>query len=203
MFISTMEQLEAIYDAPVPRMAKMAAGASLAPPFIQLIENSSFFVLASVGPEGLDCSARGDPPGFVRVQDEKTILFPDRPGNNKIESLRNIVRDPRVSLLFLVPGCTSILRVNGTARISVDDELLCSFSISGAPPKSVVTVHVEIAYMQCARALMRSRLWEPSSFVDAAMLPSMGDILAYFSSGSDGGKTFDDQAEARMRASLW
>lgn len=203
MIIETIEQLEAVYTAPVPAAAAAADANRLLPPYAALIATSPFFVLATSGPEGLDCSARGDPPGFVRVQDEQTILFPDRRGNNKIDSLRNIVRDPRVSLMFLVPGTGTILRINGRAQVAVDDELCASFSVGSAIPKSVIIVTVEAAFMQCARAIMRSKLWDSSAYPDPKSAPSMGDILAFATDGQEGGRKFDAAAPARMGQTLW
>lgn len=203
MLVTTQEQLEEIYNAAVPPMAKLTVVQELIPPYVRLIEMSPFFVLATAGPEGLDCSARGDPPGFVQIKDNKTIAFPDRPGNNKIESLRNIIRDPRVSLMFLIPGNGTILRVNGLARISVDDALLSAFTVSGTKPKSAIIVDVQVAYMQCARALLRSQIWQSSSYVEPTAVPSMGDILSYLSDGKEGGAKYDNNAAHRMEKSLW
>jgi len=203
MIIETMDQLEALYDTPVPAAAKASDLDHLIPPYVRFIEASPFFLLATSGPDGLDCSARGDPPGFVRVENERTILFPDRRGNNKIDSLRNIIRDPRVSLLFLIPGTGIILRVNGRAQVSIDDALLASFAVGSALPKSVLIVTVEAAFMQCARAIMRSKVWDAAAHTAPKDIPSMGDVLAYVTHGKEGGKTFDEAAPARMKQSLW
>ncbi|OYX63290.1 MAG: flavin-nucleotide-binding protein [Sphingomonadales bacterium 32-64-17] len=203
MIIETIEQLESVYDAPVPAAAKVSDLNHLIPPYAKLIEASPFFLLATNGPQGLDCSARGDPVGFVRVTDDRTIMFPDRRGNNKIDSLRNIISDPRVSLLFLVPPTGIILRVNGRARISIAENLLTSFAVGSALPKSVTIVTVEAAFLQCARAIMRSKLWDRSSYADEKAVPTMGDVLAYASKGSEGGKKFDEAAPTRMSQSLW
>lgn len=203
MIIETFEELEAIYDAAVPAAAKACDLDYLIPPYVKLIEASPFFVIATCGPEGLDCSARGDPPGFVRVVDDRTIVFPDRRGNNKIDSLRNIIRDPRVSLMFLFPGAGTLLRVNGRARISAHEPLLATFAVGNALPKTAVIVTVEAAFMQCARAIMRSKLWDDEARVDQKSIPSMGDILAYATNGKEGGKEFDEVAQSRMGQSLW
>jgi PPOX class probable FMN-dependent enzyme len=130
-------------------------------------------------------------------------MFPDRRGNNKIDSLRNIVRDPRVALMFLIPGSGTILRINGRALVSIEDELRASFRVGNAIPKSVVIVTVEVAFMQCARAIMRSKLWDSQAYPDPKSIPSMGDILAFATNGKEGGKTFDAEAPTRMRQSLW
>jgi PPOX class probable FMN-dependent enzyme len=200
--VQTCEQLEKLYDEP--------RGASLVKEidhvnadYRAFIEAAPFFTLATSGPEGLDCSPRGDEPGFVRVQDEKTLLIPDRRGNNRIDSLRNIVRDPRVALLFLIPGCNETFRVNGRATISTDPALLASFAVDGKPPKSVIVVSVERVYFQCARALMRSHLWDASRQVARTTLPSTGTILAHISQGKVGGETYDREAPERLRAGLY
>src|SRR5271156_3994495 len=143
--IATTEQLEAIYgeigDASTVKVADRVT-----PLYRVLIEKSPFAALATSGPEGLDCSPRGDLPGFVRIHDEKTLMMPDRRGNNRVDSLRNIVRDPRVALLFLIPGSGSTLRVNGRAQVSTDTELLASFRIDGKAPRTVIVMTVEEIY---------------------------------------------------------
>jgi uncharacterized protein len=127
--IATVEQLEAIYGQP-NEASTVKVSAKITPPYRALIDKSPFAALATCGPEGLDCSPRGDLPGFVRVHDEKTLMVPDRRGNNRIDSLRNIMRDPRIALLFLIPGSGSTLRVNGRAQISVDPDMLASLSVT-------------------------------------------------------------------------
>ena len=130
------------------------------------IEAAPFFTIATCGPEGLDCSPRGDAAGFVRVADESTLLLPERRGNNRLDTLRNVVSDPRVGLLFLVPGITETLRVNGRAVLSKDEGLCGSFAVQGKAPRVVMVVTIEAVYFQCARALVRSRLWDPAGFRD-------------------------------------
>src|SRR6185369_15853350 len=148
----------------------------ITPHYRAFIEASPFVSLATSGPEGLDCSPRGDRPGFVRVADERTLLLPDRRGNNRIDSLRNVVRDPRVALLFLIPGIGNTLRVNGDATVSIDPDLLASFAVEDKAPRSVLVIAVRAVYFQCARALVRSRLWDPAARVDPKSLPSAGEI---------------------------
>ncbi len=118
--------------------------------------------MATSGPGGLDCSPRGDPKGFVRVLDEKTVIVPDRRGNNRIDSLRNLVTDPRVALLFLIPGVSETLRVMGRVTISTDPELCASFAMQGKAPRCVLVIAVEQVFFQCAKAIVRSKLWDPS-----------------------------------------
>src|SRR5580692_869631 len=155
--ITTTEQLESLYaDAPYgPALIKEVD--RITPEYRKLIEAAPFVVLATSGPEGLDCSPRGDPPGFVRVVDEHTLLLPDRLGNNRIDSLRNLVRDPRVALLFLIPGVGETMRIVGHAKISIDPKLIETFMINGKLPRSVLIVTVERAYFQCTKAIVRSK----------------------------------------------
>lgn len=163
----------------------------------QFIEAAPFMALATCGPEGMDCSPRGDGPGFVRVADEKTLMIPDRRGNNRIDSLRNILREPKVGLLFLIPGVGETFRVNGRAQVSVDPELLASFEVDGKAPKSVIVVSVESVYFQCSRAILRSRLWDASRHVERKSLPSTGSILAGLSQQIDG-EAYDRELPARI-----
>src|ERR1700685_2803644 len=145
--IATVEQLEAIYGVPGAAYTVTVAD-SVTPLYRVLIKKSPFATLATAGPEGLDCSPRGDLPGFVRIHDDKTLMMPDRRGNNRIDSLRNIVRDPRTALLFLIPGSGSTLRVNGRAHLSVDPDLLASFRMGEKPPRSVIVITVNEIYFQ-------------------------------------------------------
>jgi len=201
--IDTLEALEALYRPdPVPASLVKVTG-RITPHYRALIEASPFLVLATVGPEGLDCSPRGDQAGFARIADDRTLIIPDRRGNNRIDSLRNIVRDPRVALLFLIPGSGTTFRVNGRAAISADADLLASLAVDGKAPRTAIIVTVEAAYFQCARAIVRSRLWDPAARADPDALPSPGAILAALSAGEVGGPTYDAQWPARAAASLW
>jgi PPOX class probable FMN-dependent enzyme len=174
------------------------------PHYRAMIEASPFMVLATSGPEGLDCSPRGDPPGsFVQVLDEKTLLIPDRRGNNRIDSLRNIVRDPRVALLFLIPGVGETLRVNGTAAISVAPELIGRFPFRNTLPRTVIVVTAESVYFQCPKALIRSELWNPDKHVERARLPTTGKILADITAGTVGGEQYDREYPERLRATIY
>lgn len=167
------------------------------------IEHAPFFALATIGPDGLDCSPRGDARGFVRVQDAKTLLVPDRPGNNRLDSLTNLIEDARVALLFLIPGCSETLRVNGRAVISADETLLRSFSVEGKIPRTVLMITVERVYYQCGRALVRSKLWDPSLHVNRDALPTIGAILKTLSDSRIGGDEFDRSMQERLRAELY
>jgi len=201
--IATIEALEAIYNAPPAPASTVKEVAYITPHYRALIEASPFVALATCGPEGLDCSPRGDRPGFVRVADERTLIMPDRRGNNRIDSLRNIVRDPRVALLFLIPGSGTTFRVNGRAKISADPELLASFAVDGQAPRTAIVIQVETAYFQCARAIVRSELWNPKRHVDPASLPTPGQILAALSEEKVGGASYDREWSARAAATLW
>jgi uncharacterized protein len=167
------------------------------------IEASPFAVLATVGEHGLDTSPRGDAPGFVTVADEKTLLLPDRRGNQRIDSLRNIARDPRVALLFLVPGAGEALRVNGTARISALPALCERFAVDGHLPGSVLVISVTSVFFQCARAIKRSQLWNPAQHVERGTLPSPGLILQTLSGGAIDGCNYDAELQPRQAATLY
>jgi len=200
--IATIEALEAIYG--VPNEASTVKEVDwITPQYRALIEASPFVALATAGPEGLDCSPRGDEGQVVRVADERTVLMPDRRGNNRCDSLRNIVRDPRVALLFLIPGSGNTLRVNGRAEICVAPDLLASFAVKGQAPRSVVVVTVESVYFQCARAIVRSELWNPEKHLDPATLPTAGQILAELSEARVGGAAYDAEWPDRAAKSLW
>jgi uncharacterized protein len=200
--IATIDQLEAIYGQPNEASIVKVAD-RITPQYRVLIDKSPFAALATCGPEGLDCSPRGDLPGFVRVHDETTLMMPDRRGNNRVDSLRNIVRDPRIALLFLIPGSGSTLRVNGRARISADVDLLASFKIDGKAPRTVIVMTVDEIYFQCARAIVRSDLWNPDRRVDPKSLPTPGQILAEMSENRVGGEDYDRAWPERARQTMW
>ena len=200
--ITTVAELEALYGE-INQGSLLKETDRVIPEYRAFIEAAPFAALATRGPEGLDCSPRGDGRGFVRVQDEKTLLLPDRRGNNRIDSLRNIVRDPGVALLFLIPGIGETLRVNGRAAISVDPDLLEGFSVDGRAPKSVIMITVEAVYFQCARAILRSQLWDPDRHVARASLPSAGQMLAALTKNQLGGETYDKALPERQRTTLY
>jgi PPOX class probable FMN-dependent enzyme len=201
--ITTLEALEALYQPqPVPASTVKVTD-HITPHYAALIEASPFVALATVGPEGLDCSPRGDLPGFVRIADPRTLILPDRRGNNRIDSLRNIIRDPRVALLFLIPGSGTTFRVNGRAVLSVDPDLLQSFAVDDKPPRTAMVVTVVEAYFQCARAIVRSGLWKPESQVDPKSLPTPGAMLAAVTAGEVGGETYDREWPGRAAKTMW
>ncbi len=200
--ISTVAELEALYGAP-SEAAIVKEIDRIVPEYRVLIERAPFVALATVGPEGLDCSPRGDRGPVVHVADDRTLMLPDRRGNNRVDSLRNIVRDPRVALLFLVPGSGTTLRVNGRARLSIDPALLARFAVEGKAPRSVIEIAVETVFFQCARAIVRSQIWDPASHADPATLPTPGQILAALSQAHVGGEAYDSEWPERARSSLW
>jgi PPOX class probable FMN-dependent enzyme len=200
--ITNLADLEALYGEP-SEASLLKEADRLVPEYRALIEASPFAALATRGPEGLDCSPRGDGPGFVRIHDDRTLLLPDRRGNNRIDSLKNIVRDPHVALLFLIPGIGETLRVNGRGAISVDPELLESFAVDGKPPRSVVVINVDTVFFQCARAILRSELWNPARHVPRESLPSAGQILAALTNNEAGGEAYDRALPERQRTTLY
>lgn len=200
--IGSIEELEAVYGLTGETSTAKVAD-HITPHYRAFIEIAPFAALATVGPEGIDCSPRGDKPGFVRVHDERTLMMPDRRGNNRVDSLRNIVRDPRTALMFMVPGHGNAIRVNGRAQLSVDPDLLASFAVEEKAPRSVIVLHVDEAYFQCARAIVRSDLWNPAHHVDPKTLPTPGDILREMSEGRVGGAEYDAVWNARAQATLW
>ncbi|RRI03913.1 pyridoxamine 5'-phosphate oxidase family protein [Mesorhizobium tamadayense] len=201
-FITSVEQLEALYG--LPGEASIVKELDhVIPEYAAFIEASPFVALATSGPEGLDCSPRGDLAGFVRLVDEKTLMMPDRRGNNRAYSLKNIIRDPRVGLLFLVPGSGTTLRVNGRAHITTDPELCASFTVHGKPARSVTVIAVDTIYFQCARAIFRSDLWSPAKHVDPKSLPTPGQILEITSRKNIDGVTYDREWPERAKKTMW
>ena len=200
--VTSVDELAAIYGEPHgPAVFKEIDHVNAE--YRAFIEAAPFCAMATSGPEGLDCTPRGDPPGFVRVLDEKTLLVPDRRGNNRVDSLRNLIGDPRIALLFLIPGCSETIRVNGRAAISVDPALCESFVFAGKTPRSVIVVTVERVYFQCAKAIVRSKLWDPATQVDRKSLPTTGTILASITKGALGGPEHDRTAPERMKATIY
>ena len=188
--VRTVAELEALYDAVVP-VAITKEVDHLTDQHRAYVEASPFVLVATAGPGGLDCSPRGDAPGFVRVADERTLLIPDRRGNNRLDTLRNLIADPRIGLLFLVPGIGVTLRVNGTAELTTDDDLRASFVVGDKVPTTVIVVRTTSVYTQCPKALIRSHLWDPERFRDASELPSVGDIMKAITNGSFDGAAYD------------
>jgi len=200
--IRTVAELEALYDAPVPTSITKEVG-HLTDLHRAYVEASPFVIVATSGPGGVDCSPRGDPPGFVRVADERTLLMPDRRGNNRLDTLRNLVVDPRIGLLFLVPGVGVTLRVNGTAELSTDAGLRESFAFDGKLPATVIVVTTTAVYTQCPKALIRSHLWDAERHRDASELPTTGEIMELITAGGFDGKAYDAVYPERVRETIY
>jgi uncharacterized protein len=201
-FVTTMDQLMGLYEQPSDvSIAKEID--HISDHYRAFIEAAPFFALATGGPDGLDCSPRGDAPGFVRVVDAKTLMVPDRRGNNRIDSLRNIMRDPRVALLFLVPGIGETIRVAGRAALSIDPDLMESFAVNGKAACCVIVITVERVFYQCTKAIIRSRLWDATCHVDRKSLPTTGAILAAQTAGRLGGDEHDRGQLERTLAKLY
>jgi PPOX class probable FMN-dependent enzyme len=167
-----------------------------------MIEASPFVALATVGPEGLDCSPRGDAGQVVHVEDEGTLMMPDWRGNNRVDSLSNIVRDPRVGLMFLIPGSNTTMRVNGRAVLTVDEAVTGRFEMDGKHPRSVIVIAIDEVYTQCARAVIRADLWNPEKFVDPGSLPTVGRMMKSIKDGFDG-ETYDRDWPGRAAKTMW
>src|SRR5579871_687780 len=204
--LTTIEQLEALYAQPGERALRKEI------PYVNddyraFIAAAPFAVLATSGPDGLDCSPRGDAPGFVRVVDERTLALPDRPGNNRLDSLRNVIVDPRLALLFVIPGVGETLRVNGRGRISAEAALLDSFAVDGKLPRTVLLIDVDAVYFHCSKALVRSQLWDPARHVERSQLPSTGEILQRIIAANNGepfdAAAYDRELPERVRATLY
>jgi PPOX class probable FMN-dependent enzyme len=197
-----MEQIDALYGPKNPNSVVKEID-HISNGYRRLIESAPFIAIATSGPEGLDCSPKGDPAGFVHILDDKTIAIPDRPGNNRLDGIRNIIRDPRIALLFLIPGVGETLRINGRAEISIEPALMESFAINGKLPRSVLIVHIESIYFHCSKAIVRSKLWDPATQIDRKSLPSTGTIIAELSHGKLGGEAYDRAMPERIKAQLY
>ncbi|MGF0538460.1 pyridoxamine 5'-phosphate oxidase family protein [Agrobacterium sp. ES01] len=199
--LRSVDDLKAIYgDVSEASVAKVTR--FLTAEYRQMIEASPFVALSTVGPEGMDCSPRGDEGRVVRVEDDRHLALPDWRGNNRIDSLVNIVRDPRVALMFLIPGSNTVMRVNGTAVVSVEPDLLASFEMDGKHPRSVIVIEIVEVYFQCARAVMRAQLWNPERFADVSALPTPGTLLKAAKADFDK-ETYDREWAARAANTMW
>lgn len=201
-YITTIEALEQLYGA-IARPSILKEVDHIHPAYRPFIEAAPFVILASAGEGGLDASPRGDQAGFVHIEDSKTLCLPDRRGNNRIDTLRNIVQDPRVALLFMVPGVGETLRVNGTAQISVQPELLSRFAVNGQLPRTVLRITVSSVYFQCSRAVIRAGLWDASRHVERSALPSPGQILKAVSAAEIDGEAYDKALPGRIADTLY
>lgn len=199
--IETVAELNALYGQPV-EASIIKVTPFLTPEYRRMIEASPFVALATVGPEGLDCSPRGDAGHVLYVEDERTILMPDWRGNNRVDSLSNIVRDPRVALMILIPGSNSTMRLNGHAVVAIDPELTERFDIDGKHPRSVIVITIDEVYVQCARAVIRADLWNPEKFVAPESLPTVGQMMKSIKDGFDG-DSYDRDWPGRAAKTMW
>jgi uncharacterized protein len=201
--LTSIDELEAIYAAK-PKLASTAKEVDyLTEEYKALIAASPFVILATAGKGGLDCSPRGDVGAVARVMDDKTLAIPDRRGNNRIDSLRNIIGDPRVALLFLIPGSGTTLRVNGRAHITTDAAMLSSFETEGKLPRSVIVVSIEACYFQCARAIIRSDLWNTTTHLAAHEMPTPGKMLERLTKAEIEAKHYDSEWSERAKSTMW
>ncbi|MEL6217040.1 MAG: pyridoxamine 5'-phosphate oxidase family protein [Pseudomonadota bacterium] len=200
--LTTEAELDAYYG-PINPKSLVKELDHISDDYRAFIEAAPFVVLATAGPEGLDTSPRGDPAPVAHVLDRQTLALPDRRGNNRIDSLRNIVRDPRVALIFLIPGIGETMRVNGRAEISTDPDLLARYAMQGKEPRSVILVTAERVYFQCQKALKRSGLWEADAQVPRTALPSTGTMLQRMHSESFDGAAYDAEYPERMKRTIY
>jgi PPOX class probable FMN-dependent enzyme len=200
--ITSVEQLREIYDPPFERSLRKQLD-HIDAVSRRFIAASPFLILASSGPYGIDCSPRGDHPGFVRVANDKTLLIPDRRGNNRLDSLQNIVENSAVGLIFLVPGVNDTFRVNGRAHLSTDPQLLDQFAVSGKAPKAVLVVTVDEAFVHCPRAFVRADLWNPAKFAPRGEVPTIGDMLEAHTAGFVNAAAYDEEAKVVVPKTLY
>jgi len=200
--IRDLAALEALYGE-VNEVSALKEITYLHPHYAAFIKASPFAVLATAGEHGLDASPRGDPAGFVEIVDDKTLLMADRRGNNRIDSLRNILANPHVALLFLIPGIGETLRVNGRAEISIDPELLARFTMKDKSPRTMLIVHIDSVFFQCSRALIRSELWKAETQIPRTALPSTGEMLAAVTDQRIDAQTYDRELPPRLKATLY
>ncbi len=199
-WITSLDDLHSHYGTPsAPAVRKVTP--LLIPSYSAFIERSRFCVLSTVGPEGTDGSPRGDAGPVVRVLDDRTLALPDWKGNERIDSLRNILRDERVSLMFLIPGSTTAMRINGRARLTADPSLTQSFERDGKHPRTVIVIAVDEVYSQCARALSRSELWTVGD--QSQGLPSVGTMLQEATAGGIDGGEYDRERATRAHLGWW
>ncbi len=200
-FIDTPVELHALFGEPSANALRKETD-HLHPIYQRWIQASGFAVLATRGPDGLDTSPRGDPVPLVRIIDDKTLLLPERKGNNRIDGLRNLLYDPHVSLIFLVPGVDETLRVNGSARITADPALMQSLAVDGKPPTCALWIHVDQVFFQCGKSMMRSGLWQPRAG-DAPQPPTAGEIFAALSGGEIDSQRYDQEKPQRLKDAMY
>lgn len=200
--IQTLSELEALYCVPKPASIRKVTD-HITPEYGAWIAASPFCALATVGPHKADASPRGDEGQVAFTLDPKTLAIPDRQGNDRIDTLRNIVEDGRVAAMFMIPGSGTVIRVNGRAVVRADARLLERYTVHGKAPRSVILIHVAEVYFQCARAVLRAGLWDESKRPDVSKLPSVGQILASLTDGEVGGETYDADWAERAAKTMW
>jgi PPOX class probable FMN-dependent enzyme len=198
-WIRTEDQLAGLYKPAVPTSIQKVAN-HLTPDYRAWIGAARFCILSTVGPEGTDATPRGDDGPVVEIADDRTLLLPDWAGNNRLDSLRNVIRDPRCSLMFLIPGNTNVVRVNGTGRVTADEGFRARFDKAGKRPRTVLQVSLGEVYFQCSKALMRARLWSGEAAPD---VPTAGDFIKAATNGAEGGADYDLAYEARAKTQFW
>ncbi len=200
--VTALEALRNLYGTP-GQASLLKEIDYIHPLYRAFIEASPFAVLATAGAGGLDASPRGDGAGFVHVENDRRLLLPDRRGNNRVDTLENILVDPRIGILFLIPGIGETLRVNGTAKISVSEAHLDRFVVANQRPRSVLQIDVTAVYFQCSRAIVRSNLWDPASRLERSQLPSTGTMLAEISKNRIDAETYDKELPDRVKMTLY
>jgi uncharacterized protein len=199
-YLESLDELHAAYGTP-GEASLIKVTDHLTPAYHKWITRSRLCILSTIGPEGTDASPRGDDGPVIRVLDPRHIALPDWRGNERLDSLRNIIRDPRVSVMFLIAGSNNVIRINGTARITTDPDFCASFAREGKAPRSVTLIQITEVYSQCARALLRSRIWRDGD--QSAGLPSVGDMLAEITAGGFDGATYDAEWPSRAAKTMW
>jgi len=199
-YIDSIEELEALYGQPA-QAALVKVAHQMTPTYRAWIMRSRFCVVSTVGPDGVDGSPRGDVGPVVQELDEHTLALPDWRGNNRMDTLRNLVADDRIALMFMVAGSDSVVRVNGRARITLDADMCARFEKNGKRPRSVIIIKIAEIYSQCARAVMRAGLWADGDLSEG--LPTVGDMLREMTSGEFDGTTYDQSWAARAKETLW
>lgn len=204
-FVTTRDELRTIYKTPRPTDGSIRKELKALDGHCRSFIGKSPFVLigSSDGAGNADVTPKGDRPGFAAVLDDQTIAIPDRPGNNRLDTLENILLNPSVGLLFLIPGMNETLRVNGDARITIDAGLRERLAVDGKEPQSVVVVTVKAAYMHCAKAFMRSDLWKPETWHDRSTLPTLGQILRDQLALADSVEATDRWLDESYRQTMW
>lgn len=201
--VTSLDDLASIYRKPNEAVVRKVT-THVSEPGRAFIAASPFLVLSTASADGVDCSPKGEAPGFVQLLDDRTLLIPDRPGNNRIDGMKNIVANPKVGIIFMVPGADETYRVNGHAKISIDPQLLARFHVDGKPPRAVIVVTVDEAFSHCPKALVRSRLWAEAARGRASAAPTHGDFAAFRDSeDKDYARRYDEQYTARMMKELF